>query len=74
MSLTTRKKVSTLTSSTSLTKLNTHSNTNNNNSRKKSSLTKPGWDSTNSNLEQFKSNEHEIVILLIEINYQHKSF
>jgi hypothetical protein len=67
MSLTTRKKVSTLSSSSSLTKLNTHSNTNNN-SRKKSSLTKPGWDSTNSNLEQFKSNEHEIVILFIEIN------
>ena len=63
MSLTTRKKVSTLTSSSSLTKLNTHASTNNNNNRKKNNLTKPGWDSTNSNLEQFKSNEQEIVII-----------
>jgi hypothetical protein len=55
----TRKK-STLSSSTSLTKLNTIGQ-NNTTNRNRKNLTKPGWDSTHSNLEQLKATQEEIV-------------
>ena len=68
MSLTARKKASTLSASNSLTKLNSNSNTNTNTNNRKKSLTKPGWDSTNSNLEHLKCSEQEIVKVYLEKN------
>lgn len=51
-----RKKSTTIPLSNSTSRLNTIANNN-----KRKSLTKPGWDSTNSNLEQFKASHEELV-------------